>query len=178
MNSGFNPEPYSIAMFALLVLVFISTKWASLKSKKEEDALIERINDLTRMELRCQSMQKDLKLMRSSRVHKEDIKKDIPKLNFKKPTRAEIHRSKKRQQRIKELRQKTVVKPLKQSGRQKTVVKPVKQSDTTDQMIINECLAAMVNLGYKKSDAIKILNNFSNQRFDTSEELLKVAVSG
>ena len=50
--------------------------------------------------------------------------------------------------------------------------------DTTDQMIINECLAAMVNLGYKKSDAIKILNNFSNQRFDTSEELLKVAVSG
>ena len=165
MNSGFNPEPYSIAMFALLVLVFISTKWASLKSKKEEDALIERINDLTRMELRCQSMQKDLKLMRSSRVHKEDIKKDIPKLNFKKPTRAEIHRSKKRQQRIKELRQ-------------KTVVKPVKQSDTTDQMIINECLSAMVNLGYKKSDAIKILNNFSNQRFDTSEELLKVAVSG
>tara|TARA_R100000152_G_C6766055_1_gene190957 strand:- start:89 stop:586 length:498 start_codon:yes stop_codon:yes gene_type:complete len=165
MNSGFNPEPYSIAMFALLVLVFISTKWASLKSKKEEDALIERINDLTRMELRCQSMQKDLQLMLSSRVHKEDIKKDIPKLNFKKPTRAEIHRSKKRQQRIKELRQKTVVKPVKQSG-------------TTDQMIINECLSAMVNLGYKKSDAIKILNSFSNQRFDTSEELLKVAVSG
>ena len=165
MNSGFNPEPYSIAMFALLVLVFISTKWASLKSKKEEDALIERINDLTRMELRCQSMQKDLKLMRSSRVHKEDIKKDIPKLNFKKPTRAEIHRSKKRQQRIKELRQKTVVKPVKQSG-------------TTYQMIINECLSAMVNLGYKKSDAIKILNSFNNQKFDTSEELLKVAVSG